>query len=407
MRHTSEPDVLWCFRTTDKKEIEGQKIVQDILKAQESLHLVKFYCDVDANNFLPLLDLETPADRSRLDQIALTPSSGKGFDVSGKRPITTRNFATLWGVDRGSFIGILAGNHDRSVLPILERVEEILGNCCFGTFLRRTWIELDQRELHDPEGRISREAFGVTGVFIQVGAGCDNQLLACVKSLRPDIESGRVAIAAQLVDEDAEAAADRGRKLLNRIKIANVPIDLIALPIAVNASVPGTASVELLAYPGKKLERVTYDDIVISVIRRQLEEEQPFSINGFDESRMSSEMKAVCSYVAGVTSEDQFLRECGIGEFERALGLGIEFPNAIELASRLSDFNPDIWWLLSRLSPTRRVLSQIVALPGVLRAVFGLITEDEWNDCDSLARDQVIRRREGRPICMATSRATI
>jgi SIR2-like domain len=409
--HTREPDVLWCLRSPATEGIVAQPIIQNILNAQESLHSVKFYCGVNAHEMLPLLNSATPLqrlDRPR-KRIPLTNSIGLAFDASDARRAVVRNFARLWGVDRGSFVGILSGPRDPKVLSILQCVEEAV--CKYGDnrFLPRSWYKLEDNDAQDFEDddAYGAASAGITGLYLELASGSDSRLLAYVNSFRGKIEAGRVAIVAHIIDDKPDAAADRARRIRNRIRIAEVPIDLIALPVALPVRTQDGSHITILTAAGKKIEQLTSDDRVVSQMAQQFRDEKSFSSNSLDESLLSPEMRAVCSYARGEMTEDAFLRTSSIVEFDRAIRSGVPFPNAIKAILTLEQFNPEIWFLLNRLAPTNRTILQMVALAPSIRGAFGLVTNSEWNDLDEFTRNRILERREGRPFCIPGLKAAV
>jgi SIR2-like domain len=407
--HTCEPDVLWCLRSRVAEGIAAQPLIQNILNAQESLHSVKFYCGVNAHEMLPLLNSAIPLERPNRERITLDNSIGLAFDASDARRAIVCNFARLWGVDRGSFIGILCGPRDPKILPILQCVEEAV--CRYGDnrFVSRSWFKLEDSETHDLEENDTYAAASdsITGLYLELASGSDNHFLAYVNLLRGKIEAGRTAIVAYIIDDKPEVAAERARRIRNRIVIADVPIDVIALPVALDVPFQDEPTITILTATGKKGEQVTSDDRVVSQMARQLRDEKTFSSDGLDESLLSPEMRAVCSYALGRITEEAFLKTSGVAQFDRAIRSGVPFPSAVQAAVTLEQLNPEVWFLLNRLTPTRRTISQMMALAPSMRAVFGLVTNREWNDLDEFTRSRILERREGRPLCISGLNAAV
>jgi hypothetical protein len=408
------PAIFWAYFHADPEWVRQRQL--PIMRELDRLAIARDgftpYYGINVNTFLPrLFDRLGRPGPYRLE--VRIPSPDEKAQLPRKRVVAlvaAQDEAhegpqfpdSLWGIDRGRFLGLLNGSADKGVYESLVQTEgrihrEIRGHPEFAGLPVRWWLRLDALRLtsksdaleaiqhavfdaYDPRFQYMRSKAlppGVElGVFLEMPRFTDSEeavdlLSRCVACIERAVGSSRLlGIVAQWLKvsrSDFGAALEKLRRLWHALAVDGL-----------NQTQDYAPSERARPDRGELLESSAGD-------RRQF---------------LGAEARVVEMYARGKLSEEVFLREHGIKAFALALRRGLEFPNSVQLASQVDLSCTDFWWLVTKLEPTPLRLRQLFSLTASRRAVWGLCSVQEWNSFEGYVQAQILDARQGRALVL-------
>ena len=419
--HSIEPDIIWaCHSDSEPDHGRAGGVLKSLQKLSETQHSVTFYYGIDVHRLMSGLweQLGRPRPRHLLkvpspqDFVAAPRQPTSGVLLEEGARTSPHALETLWGVDRGLFLGLLGGLSEDDGFSSLAHTEGWLWEAASEhpnqpTWPIRWWIRLDPTRC--PEGpqriediwrcgldstdpRIRCLSTGsspkqvVPGYFLEmpvVGKTfAQLQLLRLwVNTLNGFNRMPPASVVAHwttIARDDLVAMSERLRSEMS------IPVDGFWLQESGDAGPAQLRSVS-----------ITPDEEAVAIIRGWIAGQKKTPIPEDKRVLLSPEMRAVAAYAEGSIPEAEFIRSNGIRAFAQALRAGLDFPSAISHACNMP-LSSDCWWLATHLRPTRQRLKQIVKLAAVHRAMWGLCSAEEWNAFASHVKAEITSSRQGR-----------
>jgi hypothetical protein len=415
----ASPTILWAHFNGDPEEVKRQRpsILGDLDRLAVSRDGFIPYYGIDVNEFLPrLFDLlGRPGPHRRQPRV---PSADERVQPPARRVLA---FAaqddaysapyypdSLWGTDRGRFLGLMNASTDVGAYESLVQTEgriqsQIQSHPELSGLPVRWWLRLDASRLtsrsnaseaieyavadsYDPRFQYMR-SYGLPrgvqlGAFLDMprfmGTNHSVELLGrCVECIESAVDRlhlfGIVARWFQVPVLDFSMVLEKSKRVWSTL------------------AVDGLNLVEEYATTGKG----AYDNS--KQFRERLSDDRS---DDHQTELLGGEARAVEMYAQGKLSEETFVREYGIRTFALALRRGLAFPTAVAISSQIDLSCADFWWLVTKLEPSPSRLSDILSLTASRRAVWGLCSLKEWSSFESYIQAQILDVRQGRPLVL-------
>jgi hypothetical protein len=384
---TVDLDVLWCNYSNSKDELSRNEVVGEILQAQGSLSSVAFYMGVDANAVLPSIVSRLKSSSAPKHQPA---APALIFDVTRPERPSPCYLENRWGLDRGSKNGVLflsAGKSSRDVRVNLASVESHLRFEAAQTGIdlpHREWVSCRPADL----STMPAPAANLTGAVCELEPGDLPTIALHLRSTESGLREGRLTLLLT-----SQFPADRDplehiARVRQAVKTLALDPRYLSYPLPIRVQ---EGAQDIYAWPGAECHELTDDHLQISRFT-----ENPAT---FDESRSSRQLAAARSFVVGDTVAREFVRHANLTRYELALRLGLSDSLCAELLGIAgAESNPDIWWLLTRVSAAHAFMGTACRLPVKARAVLGLVSAAEWRSLSDFERESITEMRGGDPL---------
>ena len=399
------PSVLWGYFGRDRESLTSQQQTHHDVFDRIGAFREGFipYYGIDVHTFLPSLLKRLGHPRRYAAEIRL-PSADEHLVLAGAERLpgylpgdlshtTPYDPDTLWGTDRGRFIGFINAEAETSTFELLLKTEGRLQrqkdtNPGASKLPVRWWLRLDALRLMAslPDSDVFEHA---------IVDPCDPRYRYISATGIP----GAVKLGFFLDIPEFSSREDAVRVITKCIQRLHNVLNGSTLfgVVAQSFGIPQPDFVDLVDDLKQEWPTVAVDGLNITTAFV----DQPLGVATNERFTFQRrEAKAVELYSRGHLSEEQFIRSNGLCAFALALRRQLEFPHAVDLCSNFDLSFTDFWWLASRLEPTSARLSRILSLPPSRRAVWGLCSAEEWRNLEVHVQGQVLDARQSRPLAI-------
>lgn len=419
-RHGS-PNVLWAHFNSDPAAVARQQ--SSLLKEFDQIAVLRerfvAYYGINVNDILPRLfdrlgkpepyhgEVRKREFRVPAADETVSPAEGRVLAFASQDTARTTPYYpdTLWGIDRGRFLGLLDAAPNSGIYAALVQIEGQLqrataGHAELSDLPLRWWLRFDAARLvsaSDPLQSLGAAALDTDDPRLRY---------LRAKGLPPGIQLG-----AFLVMPDLPTAAESFHILKRCIAGLQRAVDggRLTGTVAQWSQITNTSLGELLEESKRLWPSIAVDALVTGPASSRAVAGQTYCclesmgrLNDQSETHrpdlLRAAERAVEKYAQGTLFESSFLRDYGVSAFAQALRRGLDFPAAVKFSSKTDLYCADFWWLVTRLEATPERLLQIMSLAVSRRAVWGLVTATEWNNLPRYLQVQILDARQGRPL---------